>query len=191
MANVRDATIFDVDDVVNVHLFAINRSINSAIGSQRLKYLYEQVLNSSSGVLLVAIEDGQLVGFICGTSSYHDFVRESRGAISARDVVRVFQKLGVLTIMSEVNKSLRLHLCLRRLGDIFYLALWGMRPGSNPALGAELFRNLAERSKDVGSKKLIASVENDNLRVRKMYKMLGFVEIKNCSGVSLLERNSD
>ena len=76
MANVRDATIFDVDDVVNVHLFEINRSINSAIGSQRLKYLYEQVLNSSSGVLLVAIEDGQLVGFICGTSSYHDFVHD-------------------------------------------------------------------------------------------------------------------
>jgi hypothetical protein len=153
-----------------------------------MTYLYEQTLNSRSTILLVIVENDEVQGFICGTSDYRAFVSESKGPITILDMFRVFQKLGVFGLTREMIQSLRLHRALHGIHDIFYLSLWGMRPGLSPVLGAEIFRELIKRSSAIRSRNLIASVETDNLRVNKMYSLLGFTEVKDLHSIRLLSK---
>jgi len=189
MAKVRDAISSDLADIVDIHLSSIKPSINSTVGSKRLKYLYEQVLNSRSGFLLVAVEDGRILGFICGTSDYSEFVKESRGQITLRDLYRVFQKLGIKNIAVEIFESLQLHFVLKSIDEAFYMALWGMRSSSSPVAGSELFRELIHRAKEVRPKCLIASVEKGNSRLIRVYKSLGFIESKKLNKLVILNKH--
>ena len=188
MATIRSATKSDLVQIVDLHLSAFKPSINSSMGIKRMTYLYEQALNSRSTILLVIVENDEVQGFICGTSDYRAFVIESKGPITISDMFRVFQKLGVLGLTREMIRSLRLHRALHGLHDIFYLSLWGMRPGLSPVLGAEIFRELIKRSSAIRSRNLIASVETENLRVNKMYSLLGFNEVKDLHSIRLLSK---
>lgn len=76
MTTVRSATSADVPMVVDTHLRSFEGFFLSSLGPRFLKTFYEGVLDVESGILLVAVRDGEVIGFVGGSTEQVGFYGE-------------------------------------------------------------------------------------------------------------------
>lgn len=86
MMNMRNADFEDIDEVVDLHIQAFPGFFLTSLGKGFLKELYAGFLTDSTGIFVVARNEGGLVGFAAGTSEPEAFfadLRRRRGAVFA------------------------------------------------------------------------------------------------------------
>lgn len=74
-ASIRAAESRDLDAITQVHVQSFPGFFLSALGSRFLRLLYEEILASADGVLVVADDGGGVVGFAAGTLEQRGFYR--------------------------------------------------------------------------------------------------------------------
>jgi ribosomal protein S18 acetylase RimI-like enzyme len=68
----------DIEDVAKLHIQVFPGFFLTSLGASFLKELYAGFLSHSSGIFLVAKEEGRVVGFVAGTSSPKVFFSDLR-----------------------------------------------------------------------------------------------------------------
>lgn len=68
----------DIEDVAKLHIQVFPDFFLTSLGASFLKELYAGFLSHSSGIFLVAKEEGLIVGFVAGTSSPKVFFSDLR-----------------------------------------------------------------------------------------------------------------
>lgn len=68
----------DIEDVAKLHIQVFPEFFLTSLGASFLKELYAGFLSHSSGIFLVAKEEGRIVGFVAGTSSPRVFFSDLR-----------------------------------------------------------------------------------------------------------------
>jgi ribosomal protein S18 acetylase RimI-like enzyme len=72
---IRRAEERDLDAVTRVHLESFPGFFLSCLGPRFLRLLYQEILNSTDGVLIVAEDGGCVIGFAAGTTTQMGFYR--------------------------------------------------------------------------------------------------------------------
>jgi ribosomal protein S18 acetylase RimI-like enzyme len=85
--DIRSATLNDVDAIVKLHCQAFPEFFLTLLGESFLQNLYQSFCTHPSGVLIVACESGQVLGFAAGTVSPDVFFSEVRKARWAKFLV--------------------------------------------------------------------------------------------------------
>lgn len=77
---IRDATVEDIDIIVNIHLAAFQGFFLSILGASFLKILYQGFLKNESGILRVAARrhDNKIIGFSAGSTHPELFFKKLR-----------------------------------------------------------------------------------------------------------------
>lgn len=177
MTEVRHAALTDVPMIAEIHMQALPKSINSAIGIAQLVAVYEQTLRQESVTMLVATEGAVIHGFICGCSNYQNLFNTARGTYSLRKAVQACQALGFVEFSIQAVGLFSYLSKLKSLGSFYYLANWAMLPSSTPVSGALIFRAILRQALLEGSEKIVVTVgKKENLLLNFYYK-LGFRKV--------------
>lgn len=64
-----DLTPAEIESIASLHVCGISSGFLSRLGEQFLRLLYRSILHSDAGILIVALCDGQVVGFVSGAVS--------------------------------------------------------------------------------------------------------------------------
>ena len=186
MLFIRDAKPADLNEIAEIHAQSIPYSINSILGIERLKSLYTVFFSNPDHYLIVAEEDGSIIGFISGTSDYSSLMKEAKGSVSLKQLLLLARKIGVVQLAKMSLDWLVIDFKFKRLGNFYYFSSWGVRENVNPIAGTMLFRRLLQDTKNTPKESIIVNVSFDNERVIKMYKSLGFKVLDKSLGESIL-----
>jgi ribosomal protein S18 acetylase RimI-like enzyme len=93
MHELRAAAVEDIDHIVRVHLTAFPGFFLTLLGARFLRELYSGFILDENGICLVAERDGEMSGFVVGTSAPEDFFRRM---FFARWHAFLFAALGAL-----------------------------------------------------------------------------------------------
>lgn len=174
MLFIRDAKPADLNEIAEIHAQSIPYSINSILGIERLKSLYTVFFSNPDHYLIVAEEDGSIIGFISGTSNYSSLMKEAKGSVSLKQLLVLARKIGVVQLAKMSLDWLVIDFKFKRLSNFYYFSSWGVRENVNPIAGTLLFRRLLQDTKNTPKESIIVNVSFDNERVIKMYISLGF-----------------
>lgn len=78
VTNIRSASINDLQSIVKVHGEAFPDFFLTKMGPKFLKEMYSGYLRHSSGIILVATDHKDVVGFVTGTTSPEEFFSDLR-----------------------------------------------------------------------------------------------------------------
>jgi hypothetical protein len=177
VSNVRKATLNDLAEIAAIHAQCIPYSINSIIGLEHLKNLYTTLCLSPSHDLLVAEDNGSIVGFISGTTNYALLVKGAKGLISIRQVLMLVPNMGLLKLCKMILDRIIFDLKFRRITDFYYFSTWGVKASSTPLIAPLLFRELIKRANSSQKNKYVANVNFESTKLIRMYNSLGFQAI--------------
>ena len=177
MLKIREATNQDLDVIALIHSQTIPYSVNSAMGVNRLKNLYQFTLLDVNSLLLVATENDHVIGFISGTSQFGNLAKGAKSNISMDQIVNVFKRMNPLKVLISGLDLILLYRAFGKLGDFYYFSTWGMLPNSHPAAGSALFRELVKRVRNTGDRTVVVNVGKNNSKVIRMYRTLGFAPV--------------
>lgn len=63
---IRQATVYDLQQIVNVHIACFPSSFSTQMGKDLLRQMYSEYINRTPELFLVAVEDDHVVGFANG-----------------------------------------------------------------------------------------------------------------------------
>jgi ribosomal protein S18 acetylase RimI-like enzyme len=162
----------DVRQAADLHAVRISEGFLARLGPRFLRRLYRRVRSSPDAFLLVAVEDGEVVGFLAGATDVHRLYRSfvARDAIVAatvaapqlaRSLPRAFETLRYPADRAELPSA-----------EILAVAVdsWSVGQGVGRAL---VDAGLAElRSRGVDRAKVVAGA--DNAAAIHLYQGAGF-----------------
>lgn len=174
MSKIREATLNDLTEIAAIHAQCIPYSINSIIGLEHLKNLYTTLCISPSHDLIVAEDNGSIVGFISGTTNYPLLVKGAKGLISIRQILLLVPNMGLLKLCKMILDRIIFDLKFRRINDFYYFSTWGVKANSTPLIAPLLFRELLKRANSSQKNKYVANVNLESTKLMRMYNSLGF-----------------
>jgi len=184
---IREAKPEDLNEIAEIHARSIPYSINSILGIERLKTLYSVFFSNPDHYLIVAEEEGLIIGFIGGTSNYSSLMKEAKGSVSLKQLLVLARKIGILQLAKMSLDWLIIDFKFRRLSNFYYFSSWGVRENVSPIAGTLLFRRLLQDTKKTVKDSIIVNVSFDNEKVIKMYKSLGFKSVNKSLGELILK----
>lgn len=187
MLVIREAKPEDLNEIAEIHARSIPYSINSILGIERLKTLYSVFFSNPDHYLIVAEEEGLIIGFIGGTSNYSSLMKEAKGSVSLKQLLVLARKIGILQLAKMSLDWLIIDFKFRRLSNFYYFSSWGVRENVSPIAGTLLFRRLLQDTKKTVKDSIIVNVSFDNEKVIKMYKSLGFKSVNKSLGELILK----
>jgi ribosomal protein S18 acetylase RimI-like enzyme len=174
---VRDATTADLAAVAALHVAALPHDFLSQLGASFLRQVYPTFLQSELGFLLVAEEEGRVVGFVscaCDTARFFRTTLRRRWPclmllalrrllFHPRDLARL---LGAWRYPTK-NRALT----MPELVSIAVEPRWQGR-----GVGRRLLNEFDQRLKQRRARRFFLTVGTDNRSARGFYAKLGFVE---------------
>ena len=103
----REASLADAAVIARLHAGLIGTGFLSSLGVGFLKVLYQGLIESERGTVIVAVADEAVVGFIAGTDDTGAFYREFVRRHSLRAAWRVLPALARLRTWREMWETLR------------------------------------------------------------------------------------
>lgn len=174
---IRKATLQDIDPIAEIHSLAIPYSLNAIMGVDRLKILYLLTLQDENSQLLVACENRKIIGFISGTSNFFGLGRSATNSVTSKQIVNLFRRSNVFGICRALLDLILVSSVFKKMGESYYLSTWSMVPGSNPAAGSALFRQILNQARFDGARIIVVNVSKKNHKVLHMYHTLGFLPV--------------
>lgn len=187
MLVIREAKQTDLTEIAEIHVNSIPYSINSILGIERLKALYSVFFSNPDHYLIVAEEEGAIIGFIGGTSNYSSLMKEAKSSVSLNQVLVLIRKIGIVRLVKMALDWIVIDFKFKRLNNFYYFSSWGVRENVNPIAGTLLFRRLLQDTKKTLKDSVIVNVSFDNEKVIKMYKSLGFKSLDKSLGELILK----
>lgn len=178
MIEVREATLEDISNVVDIHLEAFPRFFLSSLGSGFLKLYYKSILAYKDGVLLVAKKNNEVIGFAAGSvlsfRFYYQIIRGNFVKYTIRGVGLLLTKpqklLHVFKNMTKVSSN------YNDTGLYSELISIGVNPNvQRSGAGRSLLRKFEEIIASKGGK--IVSLTTDyynNDKALSFYESLGY-----------------
>jgi ribosomal protein S18 acetylase RimI-like enzyme len=178
MFEVRSASKGDLTGIVKVHQSAFPRFFMTSLGPSFLRLYYAQVLRHSSGILLVGVAEGTIVGFIAGFVNPETFYkcmkqRRFQYAISLlptiisrpRVIPRLLSNFGRVSGFRRASSQLEAE-----------LASLAVQPAAaNKGIGKALVRAFVLAAKGQGADAVYLTTDaHDNDPVNRFYSKLGF-----------------
>jgi len=176
MIEFRYAKEEDATQIANLHYNYISWGFLSTLGADLLKCLYKSLILFPRGVVLVAINDGNIAGFVSAV-------------LALKEYYLYFSKKCLLKIMTIIAfKLLNLSNLRKILENLFYpskrseiknlpkaelltIVVAKDYQGTNAA--TSLFQHLREWFKNKGVKEFTTTVGERNLRSAKFFKKMG------------------
>ncbi len=174
MLIIRNAELEDINAISAIHAQSIPHSINSMIGLKHLNNIYSMFFLSSKHDLIVAENNGLVVGFISGTADYALLMKCAKGSISLTKILKIVHKMGPLNLFRMIFDRIIFDFKFNNLNDFYYLSTWGVELDTNPIAATLLFRELLKRANLSHKHLYIANVDSKNQKLIRMYKSLGF-----------------
>lgn len=142
---IREATINDVDTIVDIHLDAFKGFFLTSLGSSFLKFYYTCFVKSNETVTMVAEEDGVIYGFSASTKECKGF----NGRLIKSNLF-AFGVLSLKMLFTTPNSLLRLVKNLTKKGE-------GVKDNEDYAELFSIGVSKDAQGKGVGKKLLAAS----------------------------------
>jgi len=180
---VRPANLFEIEDIVRIHLSAFKGFFLPSLGKGFLKKYYTYILNYKFGILLVGIYKNTLMGFAAGFINPANFYNELRRkklsmAISIiPSIIRRPNKIRRLLVNFKRTKSFtedpNMNKAIAELSSI------GVYPGIKKGIGTQLINAFICRAKELGATSIRLTTDTyENEAVNEFYKKHGFVLLR-------------
>lgn len=178
MLCIREASVLDLDRVVDVHVQAFPEFFLTRLGPRFLRLLYQGFIEDKSGVMLVAEDGTTILGFAAGTTSPDRFFSRLRRyglsflAASSiallRSPILVTKRLaGAVLYRGEAPSTLPAAALLSSIGVLPTAAGRGV--------GKALLAQFADRVRAAGCRHVYLTTDRDgNEAVNRFYESSGF-----------------
>jgi len=172
---IRDANQSDIAEIADLHRRAFPGFFLTSLGLSFLRELYAGFLSHPSGILLVANQNGHIVGFVGGTSAPDLFFSSLRRRRGIAFVLKAIPSI----LRNPLPVCKKLFLALRYRGEVPALKLPGALLSSigtatecrGSGLATRLILAFERRAKDHGSEFVYLTTDaNDNDRVNAFYR---------------------
>lgn len=174
---IRKMYLADVNKVVRIHLISFSGFFLSFLGPRFLTSLYAYILFSPDGVGYVAIDNSQVVGFVCGSMKPSGFYR--------RFFLSKWREI-ILSILSAIirNPSVVPRLVWRFVtppqasaepGTATLMSIAVLPEYQNKGIGKALIQEFLNEMKKRGMRRVNLTTDRDNNdAVNSFYQRMGF-----------------
>jgi len=171
-------TLNQIEKVVGVHLRSFPGFFLSFLGPQFLHLYYESIVDYEQAVGYVYVEDGQVLGFVCGTagtSGFYSYLLRThllRFAIAALGAA-----IRKPSIVPRLARALRYPSQTSRREDSATLTSIAVDPAhQNRGIGAELVGAFLREMRRRGIRAVYLTTDREyNDQVNAFYLAMGFV----------------
>jgi len=174
---IRPAELNDVQDVACVHLKSFDGFYLSKLGSRFLMEFYGALLLDHEGILLVAVVEGGIVGFVAGSVAPRGlyrrlFVRRWLRFISAAIPAAIGSPRLILGLVGGIRRAIG----QEYLGSSSELMSLCVLPGFRGAnVARELVARFESNSASLGSVSVVLTTDDDNnAGVKMFYEKCGY-----------------
>ena len=176
---IRNAEHGDCKDVACMHIEALDKSFLASLGESFLALFYKALVEYKEGILIVAEDDGKVIGFISGVKNTGDFYRYF--------LKRHFIKAGFLLLPRVVNLSTlrRVFEILRYFGEDIggsipkaeLLSIAVEKNYQGRGTSKLLFETLIEKFHRMGVNEFRVVVGSVLTRAKRFYQKMGCVKV--------------
>lgn len=168
----------EVDQVVDIHMRAFPGFFLTFLGPAFLRQFYAGVLESPSGIALVGRLEGQICGFVAGSTApagfYRRLLRRRGWRFALAALGPMFRNPGILPRLLRALTRTSEGKGRSGAGTLMSIAVMPEAQGSG--LGQALVLAFLARSASAGVTTVSLSTDSeDNQRVNDFYQALGFV----------------
>lgn len=175
---IRPASRHDVESIVKVHQRAFPTEFLTSLGPSFLTWYYNRAIRSSDGICLVAVEIGEVLGFVCGshekevsvtsvTDRNSDAVRAALSIIASRPQKLLPLSKRFLWLYSERGKLAK--------SDVELASLATDPTQQGRGIGRQLVQAFSHLAEELGCETIsLTTNEHENDGVRRFYENLGF-----------------
>lgn len=180
---IQPANSFDLNDIIIIHSTAFKGFFLPDLGKRFLKKYYSCVINYHLGILLTAIYENTIVGFVAGFVNPANFYKELRRnklslAISILPaIIRKPKRIRRLLINFKRTKSFSEDPQLRK--NIAELSSIGVKTDEKRGIGTKLVKAFILRAKELGAISVRLTTDTyRNESVNAFYQRQGFILIR-------------
>lgn len=174
----RRAEMRDVAQMADWHISEIRGGPFSLLGPAFVRGSYRTLLEMDRGVALVAENEGNMAGFVCGVTDTGAFFRHHllrRGVISA--LLCLPHILRPSHVCMIVNAAFYPAKFPRELPRAELLSMVVNRQSQGKGIGRILFEEFKNRMSDNGVQSFRITTGENNLAAREFYRRMGCREI--------------
>ncbi len=175
MMNIRNAKKEDAAPVACLHQRALNESFLGSLSAELLRLIYESLVESDQGLLLVAEEEGKVVGFVSGavkTGDFYKFFLKRNSLKAALSLLSVLFRKGTVKKIAETVKYSRKHPDLS-MPEAELLSMAVVEEYRGRKLAGELFEAFAEQFARKGARTFKIVAGNKLARANGFYHKMG------------------
>lgn len=174
---IRKMYLADIDKVVKIHLSSFSGFFLSFLGPRFLTSLYAYFLSSPGGVGYVAVDNSQVVGFVCGSMKPLGFYR--------RFFLKKWREIIFSILLSIIrNPSIAPRLLWRLVtppqastepGTATLMSIAVLPEYQNKGIGKALIQEFLNEMKKCGMRHVNLTTDRDNNdAVNSFYQRMGF-----------------
>lgn len=176
--SIREASLSDISQIVRIHNSAFQGFFLTSLGEQFLEFYYSCFIKSKGTVVIVAEEDGKIIGFSAATSECKGF--NSRLIINN---LFPFCIMSLKMLFSKPESLLRLVKNLTKKGnnivdDEDYAELYSIGVADNQqgkGIGKCLLNETEQQLREMGVTKVSLTTDYyDNESVLAFYRFMGY-----------------
>jgi dTDP-4-amino-4,6-dideoxygalactose transaminase/ribosomal protein S18 acetylase RimI-like enzyme len=174
---IRQMEADDVHGVVKTHLDAFAKFFLSFLGPRFLRQFYAAIVNDQAGVAMVAMENGDVIGFAAGTTEptgfYRRFLRRRFAAVSVSLVVPLVRRPS--TMIAVTRRALRRTRGTEVPPGAELMSLAVADSHQNKGVGSALLKSFIDAVRNAGMRGVwLVTDAADNERVNRFYETAGF-----------------
>jgi ribosomal protein S18 acetylase RimI-like enzyme len=174
---IRSMVETDLDEVVDTHLRAFPGFFLTFLGKDFLSLLYKSMANDGEGVMLVAVSDSHVIGFVAGVTRQEGFYRR---LIATRKWA--FGRAALIALLRRPLIAPRLLRALSRPTESRVAAAEAclmsiaVRPEeAGKGVGRQLVQAFCENMAQRGASRVCLTTDRDNNeRANRFYQAIGF-----------------
>jgi ribosomal protein S18 acetylase RimI-like enzyme len=171
----------DIDGVVKLHQTQIIHGFASYLGKPFLRLLYENLVGSDTGIGLVAVSgEGDVVGFVSGTTKLAAFYRSFLKKYGLKAVITVLPKVFRVSVFKSIFQTLFYvseNKKEQNLPDAEIISVVVSPNYQGQGIARRLVIKILEEFKKRNSNKVKVLV-GDKLEANEFYKKMGFEFIR-------------
>ena len=177
---VRNASFFDCREVAKVHKECLAKSFLATLGEKFLTLLYKTLVEYKKGILLIAEDDGKIIGFVSATVATVDFYRFFLKKKFIEASFLLLPKAINLNILRKIFETLRyskknkINILLPK-AELLSIAV--KEDYQRKGVAQQLFKALAKEFYKNGINEFKIVVGDNLVNAKKFYRKMGCIKV--------------